>query len=275
MVTMLFYVRGLDFYSEVSYLFDILLGVTLRRFGVNNLLPGYLIFRDIYLKVRHLEDSIFCIPAKSDALFRVMPYFETLTFKIVKSLLKPGDVAIDVGANIGTYTIPLAKIIGPEGVIVAIEPSPIRKYLHKNIELNKCQNVLVSDKAAYSTQGYLEFYFDPVRTGVSSIVANWVERFAKSKPERLKVEADTLDNIVLSKIPSLDHIRLLKVDVEGAEVEVLKVATKILKITDYIIFEASKQTIESCLRILSGFDVKLIEGGPLTSNFIASRRDQH
>jgi hypothetical protein len=41
MVTMLFDVRGTDFYSEVSYLFDILLGVTLRRFGVNNLLPGY------------------------------------------------------------------------------------------------------------------------------------------------------------------------------------------------------------------------------------------
>jgi len=103
--TILFDIRGTDFYSEISYLFDLLLGVTLRRLGAKNLLPGHLIFKDIYVKVRHLENSIFCIPAKSDALLYVMPYFEPLTFKIVKSLLKPGDVAIDVGAHIGARAL--------------------------------------------------------------------------------------------------------------------------------------------------------------------------
>ncbi|MCC6018821.1 MAG: FkbM family methyltransferase [Candidatus Verstraetearchaeota archaeon] len=68
--------------------------------------------------------------------------------------------------------------------------------------------------------------------------------------------------------------KLLKVDVEGAEVEVLKGSAEILKLTDYIVFEASKQTIEGCLRALSEFDVKFIEGsGPGTFNFIATRRN--
>jgi hypothetical protein len=47
------------------------------------------------------------------------------------------------------------------------------------------------------------FYFDPVHSGISSTVANWAEKFVKSKLVRLKVEADTLDNIVLSEITSL------------------------------------------------------------------------
>ena len=221
-ITILLDVRGTDLHSEVSYLSDLLLGITLRRLGTKNLLPGHLIFRDIYVKAKHLKDSIFCIPAKSDALLCVMPYYEPLTFKMMKSLLKPGDVAIDVGAHIGAYTIPMAKIVGPKGIVVSVEPSPIRKYLYKNIELNNVENVLVSGKAVHSSQGHLEFYFDPTRTGIGSTVADWAEKFVKSKLVRLKVEADTLDNIVLSKIPSLDHVKLLKVDVEGAEVEALK-----------------------------------------------------
>jgi len=57
---------------------------------------------------------------------------------------------------------------------------------------------------------------------------------------------------------------------------VLKGSPKILKLTDHIIFEASKQTIESCLKILKGFNVKLIEkSGPETFNFIATRRGQY
>jgi hypothetical protein len=56
----------------------------------------------------------------------------------------------------------------------------------------------------------------------------------------------------------------------------LKGSAEILKLTDYIIFEASKQTIESCLGILSGFNVKFIEeSGPVTFNFIATRRGQY
>jgi len=265
-------IRGTDFHSEVSYLIDLLLGATLRRLGAKNLLlPGHLIFRDICVKVKHLEDSIFCLPARSDALLFTMPYFEPLTLKLVKSLLKPGDIAIDVGAHIGIYTIFMAKIVGPKGVVVAVEPSPIRKYLVRNIKLNNVKNVLVSGMAAHSTQRHLEFYFNLAYSGIGSTVFDWVKNMKQHV--RLEVQADTLDNIVLSKIPSLNRVKLLKVDVEGAEVDVLKGSSRILELTDYIIFEASKQTLRRCLKILSDFDIKPIEkSGPRTFNFIATRR---
>jgi FkbM family methyltransferase len=265
-------IRGTDFHSEASYLIDLLLGATLRRLGAKNLLlPGHLIFRDICVKVKHLEDSIFCLPARSDALLFTMPYFEPLTLKLVKSLLKPGDIAIDVGAHIGIYTIFMAKIVGPKGVVVAVEPSPIRKYLVRNIKLNNVKNVLVSGMAAHSTQRHLEFYFNLAYSGIGSTVFDWVKNMKQHV--RLEVQADTLDNIVLSKIPSLNRVKLLKVDVEGAEVDVLKGSPRILELTDYIIFEASKQTLRRCLKILSDFDIKPIEeSGPRTFNFIATRR---
>jgi FkbM family methyltransferase len=265
-------IRGTDFHSEVSYLIDLLLGATLRRLGAKNLLlPGHLIFRDICVKVKHLEDSIFCLPARSDALLFTMPYFEPLTLKLVKSLLKPGDIAIDVGAHIGIYTIFMAKIVSPKGVVVAVEPSPIRKYLVRNIKLNNVKNVLVSGMAAHSTQRHLEFYFNLTYSGIGSTVFDWVKNMKQHV--RLEVQADTLDNIVLSKIPSLNRVKLLKVDVEGAEVDVLKGSPRILELTDYIIFEASKQTLRRCLKILSDFDIKPIEkSGPRTFNFIATRR---
>jgi FkbM family methyltransferase len=265
-------IRGTDFHSEVTYLIDLLLGATLRRLGAKNLLlPGHLIFRDICVKVKHLEDSIFCLPARSDALLFTMPYFEPLTLKLVKSLLKPGDIAIDVGAHIGIYTIFMAKIVGPKGVVVAVEPSPIRKYLVRNIKLNNVKNVLVSGMAAHSTQRHLEFYFNLTYSGIGSTVFDWVKNMKQHV--RLEVQADTLDNIVLSKIPSLNRVKLLKVDVEGAEVDVLKGSSRILELTDYIIFEASKQTLRRCLKILSDFDIKPIEkSGPRTFNFIATRR---
>jgi hypothetical protein len=125
MITMLLDVYGADSYSEAFYLSDLLLGVMLRRLGAKNLFPGHLIFKDIYVKVKHLEDSIFCISAKSDALFHVMPYFEPLTFKIMKSLLKPGDVAIDVGAHIGVYIqFPWLKSLAQRGLSLPLSHLP-------------------------------------------------------------------------------------------------------------------------------------------------------
>ena len=84
---------------------------------------------------------------------------------------------------------------------------------------------------------------------------------------------DDLDILVPLPKTTFRDYRYREINVEGAEVEVLKGSAEILKLTDYIIFEASRQTIESCLGILSGFDVKFIEeSGPGTFNFIAIKR---
>lgn len=71
------------------------------------------------------EDSLFYCLARTDTMLYILPYYEEKTLKVMKSILKPGDVFIDVGAHVGTYAVPMARIVGPGGLVVAIEPSPL------------------------------------------------------------------------------------------------------------------------------------------------------
>jgi len=184
-----------------------------------------------------------------------MPSHEPRTWKIIRSLIRKGDVFVDVGAHVGTYTIPVAKIVGSNGIVVALEPSPFNyQILRRNVEINELRNCILINKAAWSKRAKLQFYYTTQATGISSLFPEWT----KYHP---------LDDI-LKEVPPIDRIRVLKIDVEGAEVEVLKGAREVLKITDYVIFEAVK-TLEPCLRLLpSDFKVSRIE----MYNFLASRR---
>lgn len=87
----------------------------------------------------------------------------------IKSIIRPGDVFVDVGTHVGTYTVPIANIVGSEGLVVAIEPSPLHKILKINVELNKLTNVIILNKALYSETKLLEFYYNPRYYGMSSL----------------------------------------------------------------------------------------------------------
>lgn len=121
----------------------------------------------------------------------------------------------------------------------------------------------------------MRFYYDLRKTGSSSFNRKWF--FQQGLPERFyrtletEVEVAPLDEIVEELGLSDRAVRLLKIDVEGSEVEVLKGALNVLQRTDYIIFEASKTTLNSCLRLLpKHFKVSYIERtGSYTYNFIA------
>ena len=67
----------------------------------------------------------------------------------VKILLKPGDVVIEVGSNIGTLTVPMARAIGPTGVLHSYEPQPSNAtLLRENMTHNGCDNVVIHQAAA-------------------------------------------------------------------------------------------------------------------------------
>ncbi len=74
-------------------------------------------------------------------------------FNLISSLLFPGDTVIDIGANIGGFTIPLAKKV-PNGVVIAIEPQRVLyQLLNANIALNELINVHTFNTAAGSVLG--------------------------------------------------------------------------------------------------------------------------
>ena len=131
---------------------------------------------------------------------------------------KEGDVVVDIGAAFGYYTILSSKKVGLDGKVVAIEAQPdCFEMLNQNIRLNGLANVITLNYAVYSKRSRLKLYDS------YSIMQERAEKIS----QYVEVNASTLDYLLfeLLKITKVDWI---KIDVEGAEYEVIKGACKIL-----------------------------------------------
>jgi FkbM family methyltransferase len=142
---------------------------------------------------------------------------------------KDGDIVVDIGAHIGRYTIINSKRVGENGKVIAIEAHPDNfEILNRNIKLNKLTNVIPLNYAVYSKQTKLKLYLPVEEPGFTIYNTVMVNRTA-SEEKFTEVNANTLDNILLQQ-NGISHadINWIKIDVEGAELEVLKGARSIL-----------------------------------------------
>jgi len=133
-------------------------------------------------------------------------------------------VFIDVGANLGKYTIMMARKLKEKGSVVSIEPEPHTiELLKQNVRLNKLQNVSVVGKACSSKNGKETLYLEGTTYsgGLHSL-----KRY-KNHVDKMEVEVEKLDSII-SRL-KIKQVDLIKIDVEGSEVDVLHGAQKILK----------------------------------------------
>jgi FkbM family methyltransferase len=136
---------------------------------------------------------------------------------------KEGDTVIDIGAHIGRYTITSSKQVGNTGKVVAIEADPDNfQLLKRNIALNNLTNVLPLNYAVFSTRTRMKLYEQSASAKYNSLM---LARAAKTK-NYVEVNADTLDSIL--KLNEVNQVNWIKIDVEGAEFEVLKGSTKTL-----------------------------------------------
>ena len=134
----------------------------------------------------------------------------------IRTRLAPGDVFVDVGANIGYYALLGAATVGPSGGVVAIEASPtIFRQLQSNLARNRAQNVRAVNVAAADRRGTLQLFRGPDHNvGQSTLIAG-----GGYEPD-VMVEAAPLTEILTP--PELAGTRLIKIDVEGAEWAVLQ-----------------------------------------------------
>lgn len=223
-------------------------------------------FKEIQVKAKWMHNSKFVIRAGTFMLVSILPYREPATYEFVERNLRKGDTFIDVGANVGAYAIPVAKVVGNKGRVIAVEPSPAKEFLKRNIELNGLKNVKVIEKAAYKRNTSLNFYYRPTVTTRSSIMPDW----EIGEKYRMKVPATTLD----SALRGIRKIKILKIDVEGAEVETLIGARETLKKTRYVIFETEPDKLSECIKLLRNFSrFYLIEKirGEKTANCLATK----
>jgi FkbM family methyltransferase len=141
---------------------------------------------------------------------------------------KEGDIVIDIGAHIGLYTIISSKRVGAQGKVVAIEADPENfEMLNSNIKLNQLTNVIPLNYAAFSKETKIKLYLPSGESGFTkynTIMPNWIN----TQEKFVEVNANTLDYLLqLNKIRQ-EEVNWIKIDVEGAEFEVLKGATDVL-----------------------------------------------
>ena len=138
--------------------------------------------------------------------------YERELHRIVRSWLKPGMTFLDVGANIGFFTLLAARCVGPTGRVIAVEPSPwVGDRLEETVRRNRLANVTVARLALGSTSGTLSL--------ISPVPGNHTPSLLDESPGlgRNLVTVARLDDCLAEWLPSNGVVHAMKVDIEGFE----------------------------------------------------------
>lgn len=138
----------------------------------------------------------------------------------------PGSVVVDLGGNLGVVTVYLSKKTGPTGKVIVYEPDQGNfEKLTKNLEINGVSNVIAVPKGVWKDEGTLEFYAGGNYTS-SFVKTGFVARESK-KYAVVSIPVVSLDR-EFERL-GLEKIDLMKIDIEGSEVEALEGARSCLK----------------------------------------------
>lgn len=162
--------------------------------------------------------------------------------------LSPGDCVLDIGGNIGSFTLLAARRVGPGGRVITAEPDPENaSLLALNLRNNNLTQVSFIQAAVSDKVGTMKLYRsgDP---GMHSLVYKF--------PRSVTVAVETLDTI--AEKYNVGRVALVKIDVEGAEALVLAGGAKVLARTDQIILETDPSRAKDVLAQFErfGFVVK-------------------
>ena len=156
--------------------------------------------------------------------------YSELELKTILKFIKEGDTVFDIGANIGCFSVPLAKKVGSTGKIFACEPQPfINKLLRKNIQANNLNNIKVINEGLGAKREILnldDFDYSTVGNfgGISFSGRNNQKYMKKKTNKKHSIKFTNLDEFL-----DIDQCNFLKIDVELMELNVLKGAKNFIK----------------------------------------------
>jgi len=156
--------------------------------------------------------------------FHLLEGFET---RLVKELVQPGMGAVDIGANVGYYTLMLAGCVGDQGHVWAFEPEPRAfRSLTANVERNGYgERITAVERAVASSTGVGALYLSASNQGNHTLFQG-----AGGARGSVAVRTVSLDEF----FPTGQAVDFLKIDVEGAETRVLQGAERVLSEQRYV-----------------------------------------
>lgn len=196
-----------------------------------------------------------------------MGHYEPQLTRWIKNELPAGAVVLDIGANVGAFSLLFAKYAGPAGRVIAVEPHPQNaSLLRANLQLNQLTQVVVVTAAVGSSGALVQLDgFDPRNQGL-----------VRSRPLEggafgaASLVAPQLSGDALVAELDLQRLDLIKIDAEGADLDILhSLRGSIAKHLPNIIFEfqprqADARNILTELMETHGYRLKLLDGTPLS-----------
>lgn len=164
-------------------------------------------------------------PTSASAQYWKDGNLKSCNWPILKELNLSGKVVVDVGANVGIFSLQVAMATRDTSEVLAVEAHPvIASFLRRNILLNRFEKIKVVSKAVGA---------DKERVLLSNLRGDDMNHVTLSNHNSIEVEQITLDDLTID----YEEIYLLKIDVEGGEYQVLRGAKKTLKKTKYLLVE--------------------------------------
>jgi FkbM family methyltransferase len=192
--------------------------------------------------------------------------YEVRRMRAFRNAITSGAVIYDVGANVGIYSLMASRAAGPGGMVYSFEPLPRNlAYLRRHLAINRLQNCQIVEKAVCDREGTLAFATESFSASMAHL----------SPDGELLVPSTTLDACVYGEA-RLRPPNILKIDVEGAEMDVLRGANRtITEFLPEIFLEIhGTQLHEDCKRYLVEHGYCVAEGyGELTAT--AQRAVRH
>jgi len=149
--------------------------------------------------------------------------YETDWTAWVRAHVGPGMQVVDVGANIGYYTVLLASLVGPSGRVIACEPDPGNAaLLRRSVAENRFGHVAVIEAAVTGAEGHATLYQDTAWHGVHSLARR---NIVNPGDRRVDVATVTLDTLLRDAAGDIDFV---KMDAQGAESAILSGARRLL-----------------------------------------------
>ncbi len=158
---------------------------------------------------------------------------------VMRQLVRPGDVAFDIGANVGLHSVLLSRLVGPTGHVAAFEPNAA---LVPNLRrtLRQLENASLFDCALSDGVGPAQFFVPA--DNMKASLANWTDRATDGIAREVTCQQTRLDDLLTARaVPQPDFI---KCDVEGAELLVFRGARRLLDRPDapIVLFEINGHT---------------------------------
>ena len=183
----------------------------------------------------HSRDDIWV----SDVLRKGL-VFERHIYFLLREFLGSEDCFLDIGANIGWFTVIGSRLVGDRGLVLAVEPDPFNlRLLKRNLRLNGCYNVEVFPLALSDRPGKATLYRSSNNQGDHQLAVH------SDRPDHVRVRVIAVDELLQRWLQKIDFI---KIDTQGSEAAILRGMSELLQRPKRIrmVLEFWPQGLENC-----------------------------